>query len=123
MQGNEDQNQYPGQSIDRAAIVVLTNQDSTGAPSEIGRQIAKALFAVDSAESAKKRQQAQQILEDLQHGKIDRSLYTDNANSYFSEDAIKDFSSSLLPLGTLQELTLQSTGHRGGMTYWNYQAK
>ena len=108
---------------DRAAIVVLTNQDSTGAPAEIGRQIAKALFAVDSAESAKKRQQAQQILEDLQHGKIDRSLFTDNANSYFSEDAIKDFSSSLLPLGTLQELTLQSTGHRGGMTYWNYQAK
>lgn len=108
---------------DRAAIVVLTNQDSTGAPAEIGRQIAKALFAVDDAESVRKQQQARQILEDLQQGKIDRSLFTDNASSYFTEDAIKDFSTSLTPLGAVQELTLRSTGHRGGMTYRNYQAK
>jgi D-alanyl-D-alanine carboxypeptidase len=107
---------------DHAAIVVLTNQDSTGAPSQIGRQIAKALFAVDDAESAAKQKQAQQILEGLQQGKIDRSLFTDNGNSYFTDDAIQDFSTSLTPLGAIQSLTLESTGHRGGMVYHNYQA-
>ena len=108
---------------DRAAIVVLTNQDSTSAPSDIGRQIAKLLFVVDDAESEKQRQQARQILEDLQHGKIDRSLFTDNANSYFSDEAIKDFSSSLTPLGAVRELTLQSSGHRGGMAFRRYTAQ
>jgi D-alanyl-D-alanine carboxypeptidase len=107
---------------DHAAIVVLTNQDSTGAPAEIGRQIAKALFTVADAASAQDQKQAQQILEDLQHGKIDRSLFTDNGNSYFSDEAIKDFSSSLTPLGAVKELTLQSSGNRGGMTYRVYQA-
>ncbi|MGH9746897.1 MAG: serine hydrolase domain-containing protein [Candidatus Acidiferrales bacterium] len=108
---------------DRAAIVVLTNQDSTGAPSEIGNQIAKALFAVDNAESASNQKQAQQILEDLQHGKIDRSLFTENGSSYFTDDAVKDFSASLTALGTIEGLTLQRTGHRGGMDYRQYQAK
>jgi D-alanyl-D-alanine carboxypeptidase len=102
---------------------VLTNQDSTSAPSDIGRQIAKLLFVVDDAESEKQRQQARQILEDLQHGKIDRSLFTDNANSYFSDEAIKDFSSSLTPLGAVRELTLQSSGHRGGMAFRRYTAQ
>jgi hypothetical protein len=27
----------------------------------------------------------------LQQGKIDRSLFTDNANGYFSEQALEDF--------------------------------
>jgi CubicO group peptidase (beta-lactamase class C family) len=107
---------------DHAAIVVLTNQDSTGAPAEIGRQIAKALFTVADTASAQDQKQSQQILEDLQHGKIDRSLFTDNGNSYFSDDAITDFASSLTPLGAVKELTLQSSGNRGGMTYRVYQA-
>ncbi len=107
---------------DHDAIVVFTNQDSTGAPAEIGRQIAKALFTVADAASADDQKQAQQILEDLQHGKIDRSLFTDNGNSYFSDDAIKDFSSSLTPLGAVKELTPQNSGNRGGMSYHSYQA-
>jgi CubicO group peptidase (beta-lactamase class C family) len=107
---------------DNAAIVVLTNQDSTGAPAEIGRQIAKALFMVADAASVQDQKQARQILEDLQHGKIDRSLFTDNGNSYFSDEAIKDFASSLTPLGAVKELTLQSGGNRGGMTYRAYHA-
>ena len=51
-----------------------------------------------------------------QRGRIDRSLFTDNANAYFSEQALKDFASGLAPLGTPQSFTQVSQGLRGGMT-------
>src|SRR2546427_13310672 len=56
------------------------------------------------------------IFEGLQKGTVDRSLFTDNANAYFSEQALKDFASGLAPLGTPQSFTQVSQGLRGGMT-------
>ena len=47
---------------------------------------------------------------------IDRSLFTDNANAYFSEQALQDFASGLAPLGAPQSLVQASQGLRGGMT-------
>jgi hypothetical protein len=38
---------------------------------------------------------ARRIFEELQRGRIDRSLFTANANHYFSDQAVKDFASSL----------------------------
>jgi hypothetical protein len=60
-------------------------------------------------------EQARKIFEGLQRETIDRSLFTDNANSYFSEQALKDFAGSLAPLGMPQEFLQVRRSLRGGM--------
>jgi D-alanyl-D-alanine carboxypeptidase len=101
---------------DRAAVVVLTNQDAASASGAIASGIAPLLFATTDPATPAKLEQAKKIFDGLQHGTVDRSLFTDNANSYFSEDALKDFSSGLGPLGTPQSFIQSSQGLRGGMT-------
>ena len=108
---------------ERVAIVVLTNQDAVGAPAQIAHDLAPLLFAVDDPETARKLEQARKIFAGLQQGSIDRSLLTDNANSYFSESALKDFASGLAPLGTLQEFTQTRQESRGGMLLRVYRVK
>jgi CubicO group peptidase (beta-lactamase class C family) len=112
------QNQvYPDQ---RAAVVVLTNLDATSASEQIATKIAQIVFtATDDAALA----QARKIFEGLQHGRIDRALFTSNANAYFSEQALKDFAASLGPLGTPQEFTQVAQSLRGGMTLRRYRVK
>src|SRR5712692_5409421 len=85
---------------DRAAVVVLTNQDAASASGAIAGGIAPLLFATSDPATPAKLEQAKKIFADLQQGKVDRSLFTDNANFYFNEDALKDFASGLGPLGT-----------------------
>src|SRR6185436_17735503 len=81
------------------------------------------LFTVDDPTTPAKTEQARKILEGLQKGTIDRSLFTSNANAYFSESALKDFAAGLEPLGTLQDFTQTARNLRGGMVYRNYRAR
>jgi D-alanyl-D-alanine carboxypeptidase len=101
---------------DRAAVVVLTNQDAASAAGAIAGGIAPLLFATTDPATPAKLEQARKIFDGLQHGTIDRSLFTDNANAYFSEQALKDFAGGLGPLGTPQSFVQSSQGLRGGMT-------
>jgi CubicO group peptidase (beta-lactamase class C family) len=101
---------------DRAAVVVLTNQDAASASGAIASGIAPLLFATSDPATPAKLEQAKKIFEGLQHGTIDRSLFTDKANSYFSETALKDFAAGLGPLGAPQSFAQASQGLRGGMT-------
>jgi len=101
---------------DRAAVVVLTNQDAASASGAIAGGIAPLLFATTDPATPAKLEQAKKIFEGLQHGTVDRSLFTDNANSYFSEAALKDFAAGLAPLGAPQSFVQASQGLRGGMT-------
>ncbi len=101
---------------ERVAVVVLTNQDAADAAGAIAMGIAPLLLATDDAATPEKLAQARKIFEGLQHGTIDRSLFTDNANFYFNDQALKDFASSLGPLGTPQEFTQERQALRGGMT-------
>jgi D-alanyl-D-alanine carboxypeptidase len=101
---------------DRAAVVVLTNQDAASASGAIAGGIAPLLFATTDAATPAKLEQARKIFEGLQHGTVDRSLFTDNANSYFSDQALKDFAGGLGPLGAPQSFMQASQGLRGGMT-------
>src|SRR5438477_12212372 len=55
-------------------------------------------------------------------GQIDRALFTSNANAYFSEQALKDFASSLAPLGAPTGFVQTSQQKRGGMTLRVYRA-
>jgi len=108
---------------ERVAVAVLTNQDAAGAAGDIASGIAPLLLASDDPQTPAKLEQARKIFEGLQHGTIDRSLFTDNANFYFSEQALKDFASGLGPLGTPQEFTQTRQALRGGMKLRVYQIK
>jgi len=100
---------------DRAAVTVLVNQDSIDTSGAIAGRIADLLFARGGAPAAEAR--ARQVLEGLQHGKIDRALFTANANSYFTDQAVADFAASLGPLGAPQEVRQTQSNDRGGMTF------
>jgi D-alanyl-D-alanine carboxypeptidase len=106
---------------DSAAIVVLTNQDAAPASGAIANQIATALFATDDKLAASRTAQARAIFDGLQRGTVDRSLFTSNANAYFSDQALKDFQSSLAPLGTPTGFVQTRQSLRGGMTGRSYR--
>ena len=107
---------------DSAAIVVLTNQDAAPASGAIAQQIAQSLFTTEDALAASRTAQARAIFEGLQRGTIDRSLFTSNANAYFSDQALKDFASSLAPLGAPTAFVQTRKAERGGMVYRSYRA-
>src|SRR5712671_6432138 len=64
---------------------------------------------------------AERRTQGVQKRTIDRSLFTSNANAYFSDQALKDFQSSLGPLGTPTGFAQTRTSLRGGMTYRSYR--
>lgn len=107
----------------RAAVVVLTNLDATSASSQIASKLGTMLFATTDPETPAALDQAKKIFEGMQKGRIDRALFTSNANAYFSDQALKDFAASLAPLGVPREFTQQSQSLRGGMTLRNFRAK
>ena len=105
----------------RVAVVVLTNQDAVDASDDIASKIAPLLFAKEDA-SAEERT-AREILTGLQQGKLDRSLFTDNANSYFTAGALQDFAAGLAPLGAPEQFALDAQSERGGMTFRLFSVK
>jgi CubicO group peptidase (beta-lactamase class C family) len=108
---------------DHIAVVVLTNQDAAGAASAIAQRVVPLLMPAAAGQSvaAQKLAQVRAIFEGLQRGQIDRLLFTDNANAYFSEQALKDFASSLSPLGAPDSFTAAGEEGRGGMTLLVYR--
>ena len=108
---------------DRVAVVVLTNQDAARASGDLARRISALLFTTVDASVQAKTEQARKIFRDLQEGKVDRSLFTDNANSYFNEQALKDFADSLGALGMPLEFVQTNQALRGGMTLRVYKIK
>ena len=109
---------YPDE---RAAVIVLTNMDANRAAVKLTNKIGEIIFA--PAGNRDSLAKAKAIMVDLQKGKIDRSLFTDNANAYFDNQCLHDLASSLTPLGTPTDFELVSEGLRGGMTARRYRAK
>ena len=110
---------------DHDAIVVLTNKDASSAASDIAHKIAMLLVspAPAAAPATDVTAIAEKIYTGLSQGKIDRAQFTDNANFYFNQQALDDYSSSLGPLGA--PVSFKQTGEqlRGGMTYRSFEAK
>jgi D-alanyl-D-alanine carboxypeptidase len=104
---------YPDE---KAAIVVLVNIDANGASNQIASRIATTLFA-GGGESRAAVEQARGIFAGLQRGEIDRSLFTANMNAYFTSEALRDFASSLGPLGVPASMTQAAQTLRGGMVF------
>ncbi len=108
---------------DHVAVVVFTNMDATGASSDIAGKIEEVVFAQSEPGMTESLEKMKKIFASLQHGKIDRSLFTANANAYFSAEAIADFATALKPLGAPQKFTQTAQGLRGGMTLRRYEIK
>jgi D-alanyl-D-alanine carboxypeptidase len=109
---------------DSGAIVVLTNQDAASAASIIGQGIRTLLLPQNATGGDQARNAlVKRVFDDLRQGRIDRSLFTDNANAYFTDQALKDYASSLQPLGESTSLTATGVRSRGGMIYRGFQAR
>lgn len=104
-----------------AAVVVLSNEDGISLVGPVSQQVARMVLQGDSVE--REIEQVRTILEALQQGRIDRSLFTANARSYFNEIALRDYQSSLAALGKLLGVTKVNESLRGGMTHRSYRAQ
>ena len=108
---------------DRDAIIVLTNQDAASAASDIAHRIQPLLLNVSDPATPAKLEEAKKIFAGLQNGTVDRSLFTEDANFYFSEQALQDFRTGLAPLGSPQDFIPLRHGLRGGMMERVYSVK
>jgi D-alanyl-D-alanine carboxypeptidase len=110
---------------DHIAIAVFANMDA-GAPPEITNGIISLLFPKKSEPdpvAPQKLEQARKIFDSLQHGALDRSLFTEDANNYFNEQALQDFASSLTPLGNPQEFVPTEYSVANGLVFRDYRIK
>lgn len=105
-----------------AAVVVLSNEDGVNLIGPVSQMIRALLINPPNSAIEKQDEQVRAILDSLQQGRIDRALFTANADSYFSQTALTDYRNSLAPLGKLQLLTRQNEQHRAGMTFFSYRA-
>jgi D-alanyl-D-alanine carboxypeptidase len=114
---------------DRAAIVVLTNEDASAAAGMIGRALTPLVLGVTTpggvapGAAAQAEARALAIFTGLEKGQLDRALLTDNCNAYFTAEAISDFASSLAPLGAPLSFTQTQEEGRGGMTFRAFSAR
>jgi CubicO group peptidase (beta-lactamase class C family) len=102
---------------DGIAIVVQTNQDAIDAAQQIANQVRTELLASENPVDEHQSEVIRRIYDGLQQGKIDRSLFTDNCNAYFNDQALKDYAASLGPLGAPGSFSQVGQGLRGGMTF------
>ncbi len=68
---------------DKFAVAVATNQDAVSAAGEIGREVVNAYLNSLNAADPKQDALVRKVFDGLRQGKIERSLFTDNANFYF----------------------------------------
>jgi len=108
---------------DDIAVVVLTNQDAASAASQIGQALTTQVLARNTTVDEPRNALVKRVFDDLRQGRIDRSLFTSNANAYFTEEALADYAASLGPLGQYESLTPAGVRSRGGMVYRGFTVK
>jgi len=103
-----------------AAVVVCSNEDGISFVGPLARQIEELLLGTASEQELS---EVRGILESLRQGRVDRALFTSDANAYFNEVVLQDFAASLQALGKLQGVTKTNEQLRGGMTHRTYRAQ
>jgi len=101
---------------DRVAVTVLVNDDVGDAASVIAGRIVPLLFEREDGK-ARSEERARRIFEDLRRGKIDRTIFTEDANAYFTEEALHDYAASLKKAGAPTKVKQTAQRLRGGMVY------
>lgn len=94
------------------SVSIFVNQAATSASRIIADRICDILLESISLENIN---DVQKMIESLQKGQIDRSKLTENANFYFSSQAIEDYKNSLALLGSIKTVNQISSSLRGGM--------
>ena len=102
---------------DKAAIVVFTNEMATQAAGLIAGRIAPIVLGLAASAPSKAEAQALAIFNELADGHINRKLFTNYCNAYFSQQALDDFATSLKPLGPPLSFKQTKEEGRGGMTF------
>ncbi len=102
------------------AVVVCSNEDGISFVGPLARQIEELLLG---AASEQELAEVRGILEGLRQGRVDRALFTSDANAYFNDMALQDFAASLEGLGKLQAVIKTNQQLRGGMTHRSYRAQ
>lgn len=112
---------YPAKGI---AVTVLSNEDGVNLIGPLSQQISAIMLQPGhSARNAAEDEQIRQILLGLQQGRVDRQLFTSDANAYFGDTALADYQRSLSPLGRLEFLIRENEQQRGGMTHLSFRAQ
>jgi hypothetical protein len=105
---------------DREAIVVLVNAWFGNAHEQIARGITEVLHP-EAADDAQAVAFARGIYDQLRAGRIDRSLFTEDANYYFTDEVLRDYRDSLGSLGDPQSFAAAGPARlRGGFVNRNY---
>lgn len=94
---------------EKTAIIAVTNND-WATPDDLVNRIAFIVLPPNAAEA-----RARAVFSQFQQGAIDRSLFTDNGNSFLTARALSDLEASLGPLGAPVLMELQRESNRGGM--------
>lgn len=110
----------------KAAVVVLTNADFSGAADSLTDDIAKIVLPhgpdADAAE-APRMTDAKATLAALAAGRYDPAAFTDDAQFYFTDQTRADIRTTLSALGPLGEVTpLGKPRLRGGFVNRNFMA-
>lgn len=111
---------------DKAAIVVAVNAWFADAQNRIARGIADVILpkakSDDAQADAAALDQARNVYAQLQAGRLDRSLLTEDAAYYFTPTTLTDYQTSLLPLGTPTGIEQAGrTRLRGGFVNRSYR--
>jgi hypothetical protein len=86
--------------------------------------VAELVFLPDRPPATEEEiRQVRSILEGLGQGRIDRGLFTANANYYFGETALADIRASFAALGALKSVSRVAENLRGGMIHRSYRAE
>ena len=104
---------YPNEKL---AIVVLTNTFSGSPQTDIAGRISYILLPPEGVDA-----RMQGLFEGLQHGKVDRSAFTENFNAYLDAPTVRDYASSLGKLGEPTTFRLLRQADRGGMKFRLYR--
>ena len=84
-----------------SAVVVLSNQDGVNLIGPLSNSIAASVTQPRDALDRTVDGRVRSILSALVQGQIDRALFTSDANSYFTEQALADYKASLRHSGRL----------------------
>jgi CubicO group peptidase (beta-lactamase class C family) len=106
---------------DRMAVVVYANLFATDVQSVIASKIEDLLFSATDAATDRAIAQTRAVFVGLQRGEIDRTLLTSNLSAYFSDQALRDFATSIGSCGSVTDVRQTSYSLRGGMTYRGYR--
>ncbi len=108
---------------ERMAIVVLTNADYGEVAPDLAARLHRMLLNPASPQDSARTAQDRQVLLALQGGRIDRKLFTANANDYFSDGMVAQTAAALKSAGELKQFRIQSRSHLGGIDARVYAAE